>query len=276
MPEQGFLASLFDVEFKSLITTKVIKVLYILSMIVIGLAALAFVAAAFANSAAGGLIVLLIVAPLVALLYLIYVRVLLEIVIAVFRIMETNTELVALQRAHGGGGPGPGVAAPPPPAPAVHPAAAAGRPAGDPAAAAAAGRRLAPAAVRTLPSMPLLTSRRAQQAELADVVRHRAGRQMLAPGQHAGLELVLARGALDGVDAVGAQAVAGGDDLGEAGAAEQQADAVVDPVAGRQRARRHRGQEGRAAVGLAVVVDGGGAGQEAEAGDRPRARPSPW
>jgi hypothetical protein len=115
MPEQGFLASLFDVEFKSLITTKVIKVLYILSMIVIGLAALAFVVAAFANSVAGGLIVLLIVAPLVALLYLIYVRVLLEIVIAVFRIMETNTELVTLQRAHGGGGPGPGVAAPPPP-----------------------------------------------------------------------------------------------------------------------------------------------------------------
>jgi hypothetical protein len=48
-------------------------------------------------------VVLVIVAPLVALLYLIYVRVLLEIVIAVFRIMETNTELVALQRGHGGG-----------------------------------------------------------------------------------------------------------------------------------------------------------------------------
>ena len=74
-------------------------------------------AAAFANSVAGGLIVLLIVAPLVALLYLIYVRVLLEIVIAVFRIMETNTELVALQRSYGGGGPGAGVAAPPPPSP---------------------------------------------------------------------------------------------------------------------------------------------------------------
>ena len=103
-------------------------------------------------------------------------------------------------------------------------------------------------------------------------MRHRAGRQMLAPRQHAGLELVLARGALDGVDAVGAQAGAGGDDLGEAGAAEQQADAVVDPVAGRQRARRHRGQVRGPAVGLAVVVDRGGAGQEAEAVDRPRPR----
>ena len=128
MPEQGFLASLFDVEFKSLITTKVIKVLYILSMIVIGLAALAFVGAAFANSVAGGLIVLLIVAPLMALLYLIYVRVLLEIVIAVFRIMETNTELVALQRGSGGGGPGVAAPSPPPPPPATPPQPQAGPP----------------------------------------------------------------------------------------------------------------------------------------------------
>ena len=72
--------------------------LYILSMIVIGLAALALVAAAFANSVAGGLIVLLIVAPLVALIYLIYVRVLLEIVIAVFRIMETNKRRANVER----------------------------------------------------------------------------------------------------------------------------------------------------------------------------------
>jgi hypothetical protein len=115
MPEQNFLASLFDVEFKSLITTKVIKVLYILSMIGIGLVALAFVVAAFNNNAAAGLLVLVIVAPLMSLLYLIYVRVLLEIVIAVFRIMETNTELVALQRGSGGGGPGVAAPSPPPP-----------------------------------------------------------------------------------------------------------------------------------------------------------------
>ena len=123
MPEQNFLASLFDVEFKSLITTKVIKVLYILSMIGIGLVALAFVVAAFNNDAAAGPLVLIIVAPLMALLYLIYVRVLLEIVIAVFRIMETNTELVALQRGSGGGGPGVAAPSPPPPPPSPPPAA---------------------------------------------------------------------------------------------------------------------------------------------------------
>ena len=45
--EKGFFGSLFDVSFSSLVTTKVIKVLYILSMILIGLMALIFVGAAF-------------------------------------------------------------------------------------------------------------------------------------------------------------------------------------------------------------------------------------
>jgi hypothetical protein len=123
MPEQGFLASLFDVSFSSLITTRVIKVLYVLSMVVIGLTALAFVLAAFRSSAAVGVLVLVIVAPLFSLLYLIYVRVLLEIVIAVFRIMETNRELVGLQRAQAGGGGAPASAVPPPPASPPPPAA---------------------------------------------------------------------------------------------------------------------------------------------------------
>jgi uncharacterized protein DUF4282 len=117
MPEQGFLASLFDVSFKSLITTRVIKVIYVLSMVLIGLGALISVAAAFSNSAAAGLITLIVLAPLVSLLYLIYLRVVLEIVIAIFRIMETNVELVALQR--GGAAPAstPPAYTPPPPQP---------------------------------------------------------------------------------------------------------------------------------------------------------------
>jgi hypothetical protein len=117
---RGFLESLFDVSFSSLVTTRVIKVLYILSMIIIGLGALFFVVAAFSNSVASGIIVLVVIAPLAALLYLIYVRVLLELVIVIFRIMETNTELVALQRgqATGGSTPPPPPSSPPPPEPA--------------------------------------------------------------------------------------------------------------------------------------------------------------
>ena len=109
--QKGFFGSLFDVSFSSLITTKVIKVLYILSMILIGLMALFFVVGAFTQSAAGGVITLLVLAPLAALLYLIYVRVILEVIICVFRIMETNVELVSLQRA------ATGPATPPPPPP---------------------------------------------------------------------------------------------------------------------------------------------------------------
>jgi hypothetical protein len=122
MPNQGFLASLFDVSFSSLVTTRVIKVLYILSMVMIGLAALFFIGAAFNNSAAAGLFTLVVIAPFVSLLYLVYVRVLLEIVIAIFRIMETNVELVALQRAQPVAAAAPASApAPPQPPPSAPP-----------------------------------------------------------------------------------------------------------------------------------------------------------
>jgi hypothetical protein len=116
VPEKRFLASLFDVSFSSLVTTKVIKVIYVLSMILIGLAALFFVVAAFTQSAVGGLITLVIIAPFLSLLYLIYVRVLLEIVIAIFRIMETNVELVGLQRQRSSVPSSPAPTAPPGPA----------------------------------------------------------------------------------------------------------------------------------------------------------------
>jgi hypothetical protein len=98
MEEKGFFGSLFDISFSSFITTKIIKVLYVLSLIVIGLFALGLVISAFADSAALGIVVLVIVAPLGALLYAIYTRVVLEVLIAIFRIMESNFELVRLQR----------------------------------------------------------------------------------------------------------------------------------------------------------------------------------
>ena len=58
----------------------------------------------------------MVIASSCLLLYLVYVRVLLEIVIAIFRIMETNVELVALQRAQPGA-PATPVSAPVPPPP---------------------------------------------------------------------------------------------------------------------------------------------------------------
>ena len=120
MEPKGFLASLFDTSFSSLVTPRVIKFIYIISMVVIGLAALFWIGAAFSQSAAFGLLVLVIAAPIVSLLYLIYTRVLLEVIIALFRIMEYNAELVTLQRASTPGAPAasvppPAAAAPEPP-----------------------------------------------------------------------------------------------------------------------------------------------------------------
>jgi Domain of unknown function (DUF4282) len=99
MDTKGFFASLFDISFSSLITTKVIKVLYVISLIVIGLFALFFIIGAFTVSAGLGVLTLVILAPLGALLYAVYTRVILEFIIVVFRIAEYNRELVELTRA---------------------------------------------------------------------------------------------------------------------------------------------------------------------------------
>ncbi len=105
MPEKGFFGALFDLSFSSFITTKIIKVLYVLAIIIAGLAALAYVIVAFAADPALGLLTLDILAPLGFLLYVIYTRVFLELLIVIFRIMETNSELVQLQRGAAGGPP---------------------------------------------------------------------------------------------------------------------------------------------------------------------------
>ncbi len=114
MPEKGFFGALFDLSFSSFITTKIIKVLYVLAIIIAGLIALGYTIAAFAADPVLGLLTLVILAPLGFLLYVIYTRVILELFIAIFRIMETNTELVHLQRGAAGGPPQPPPYSPPP------------------------------------------------------------------------------------------------------------------------------------------------------------------
>ena len=98
MDTKGFFGSLFDLSFSSLITTRIIKVLYVLAIILIGFYALIFIAAGFHNSAGAGILVLVVIAPIFTLASLIYTRVLLEVFIALFRIMENTGELVARER----------------------------------------------------------------------------------------------------------------------------------------------------------------------------------
>jgi hypothetical protein len=92
---KGFIGSLFDPSFDELITPRVIKVLYILFMIAIGLFALLFVISAFAQDTAFGVVTLFVLAPLGGLLYLILARVYLELIIVIFRIRDAADRIAA-------------------------------------------------------------------------------------------------------------------------------------------------------------------------------------
>jgi hypothetical protein len=88
----GFFAALFDFSFSEFITTKIIKVLYILAIIAIGLIALGFFIAA-ASQGGANIVFGLIIAPIFFLLYVILTRVWLEIIIVLFRIAEYTREI---------------------------------------------------------------------------------------------------------------------------------------------------------------------------------------
>jgi Domain of unknown function (DUF4282)/zinc-ribbon domain len=96
--DKGFFSSLLDLSFTSFVTTKIVKVLYVLSLILIAITALVFVVAGFQESAGLGLFMLVIGAPLGALLYTIYTRVILEFIIQVFRIGELLRDQGEVQR----------------------------------------------------------------------------------------------------------------------------------------------------------------------------------
>jgi hypothetical protein len=116
--QKGFFASLFDISFTSFITTKIIKFLYVLALIVAGLLALAFVISAFTQGVAAGVFTLVVLAPLVSLIYIIYTRVALELIIQIFRITELLRDQNHLQRAaFAGAGWLPPAGGPPPPPP---------------------------------------------------------------------------------------------------------------------------------------------------------------
>ena len=109
MAEKGFLGSLFDLSFTEFITTRVIKALFILAIIVAAIAAVVIIVSGFVSGALSG-IAMLVISPILFLVYVILARVWLELVIVIFRIAE-NTGRLAEQ--------GPGAAAPtsePPPA----------------------------------------------------------------------------------------------------------------------------------------------------------------
>lgn len=85
---EGFFRSLFDTSFSSLIVTCVIKVAYVIAIVVFSLVALGALIGALASKKPGEIVVAIILIPIVWLVYLIWTRILLELVIIIFRIGE--------------------------------------------------------------------------------------------------------------------------------------------------------------------------------------------
>lgn len=104
--QNGFFGSLFDVSFSSLVTPRIIRVVY---MILVGLSALGSVVFLLGSLSSGdGAALGVILAPALFLFYVIVSRVYLELVIVIFRIGDDVRRIA--DRGMGGGpsaGPGP-------------------------------------------------------------------------------------------------------------------------------------------------------------------------
>lgn len=84
---KGFLGALFDFSFSEFVTTKIIRLLYVLAIAISVVIGIALVISGFAIGFGRG-VLMLIAAPVVVLLYIIGARIWLELVIVVFRIGE--------------------------------------------------------------------------------------------------------------------------------------------------------------------------------------------
>ena len=85
--QRGFFGALFDISFSELITTRVIKVLFVLGIICAAVLLLTQIIGAFMYSVGIGVLVLLL-SPIVFTLYVIVARIYLEVLIVIFRIAD--------------------------------------------------------------------------------------------------------------------------------------------------------------------------------------------
>jgi uncharacterized membrane protein YcjF (UPF0283 family) len=84
---KGFLASLFDFTFSSFVTPKIVKFVYVLASIGLGLLYLALVIGSFSQSAGLG-VLSLVVGAVIFIVYLAFIRMTLEFYYAIVRMSE--------------------------------------------------------------------------------------------------------------------------------------------------------------------------------------------
>ena len=93
METKGIIGTLFDLSFTEFVTTRVIKVLFVIGIVFAAIGAVGLIVGGFAGGAVKGL-VCLILSPLVFLLYVLLARIWCELIIVMFRIAENTSRLV--------------------------------------------------------------------------------------------------------------------------------------------------------------------------------------
>lgn len=94
-----FFAALFDLSFTNFVTTKLIKILYVITLALLVLGYLMIGLSALAGDQAGvGILWLLIIGPVLLFFYTLLYRVVFEIIVVIFRIFENSRDELALQR----------------------------------------------------------------------------------------------------------------------------------------------------------------------------------
>jgi uncharacterized membrane protein len=89
---QGLLASLFDFTFSNFITTKIIRIVYAMAMIFCAIFTCGFIITGFTKGFFTG-ILFFILSPVIFLLYIMSVRIFLELIIVIFRIAENIEQI---------------------------------------------------------------------------------------------------------------------------------------------------------------------------------------
>jgi Domain of unknown function (DUF4282) len=96
--ERGLIATLFDLSFDVLLTTKLVRFTYVTLLVGAGMVAVGVGFAGFARGFLSGLVTLLIFAPLIFLVAAVFARIYCELVLVLFRIQAHTAETAELLR----------------------------------------------------------------------------------------------------------------------------------------------------------------------------------
>jgi hypothetical protein len=97
MEQKSFFETLFDLSFTEFVTTRLIKLIFVLGIIFSALGALMLIAGGFRMGFGRG-VIMLILSPVIFFVYVLLARVWCEMIIAIFRVAENTGRLVELQQ----------------------------------------------------------------------------------------------------------------------------------------------------------------------------------